>query len=135
MDRPIIPAPPGMRAATAQALADARALLPWAGPLQNFVHRSMLPAQIGQPFAAAMARAHAAFGAAPSMSLAFYRAAYHRGRAARGYDVRKGTAPTLAQETRILAGTLWHAARHGCVAGLVPVARITGRMRQALVTG
>ncbi len=62
------------------------------------------------------------------------RAAYHRGRAARGYDVRKGTAPPLPHELRVLAGTLWHAAGHGCAAGLVPVARTAGRVREALAT-
>ncbi len=61
-------------------------------------------------------------------------AAYHRGRAARRYDVRKGTAPPLGHEFRVLAGTVFHVARHGCAAGLVPVARTTGRLREALAT-
>ena len=62
------------------------------------------------------------------------RAAYHRGRAARRYDVRKDTAPPLARELRVLAGTAFHAAAHGCAAGLVPVARTAGRVREALAT-
>ncbi|MEA2168473.1 MAG: hypothetical protein QOF76_1773 [Solirubrobacteraceae bacterium] len=57
------------------------------------------------------------------------RGAYHRGRAARAYDVRKGTAPSAARELRVLAGTVWHAASHACPAGLVPVARTLGRLR------
>jgi GT2 family glycosyltransferase len=57
------------------------------------------------------------------------RAAYHRGRAARQYDVRKGTAPPLPTELRVLAGTLFHVATHRCPAGLVPVARTLGRLR------
>jgi GT2 family glycosyltransferase len=60
------------------------------------------------------------------------RAAYHRGKAARAYDERKGTAPPLSHELRVLAGTLWHVARHGCVAGLVPVARTLGRVSASL---
>jgi len=59
------------------------------------------------------------------------RGAYHRGRAARRYDERKDTAPALRAELRVLAGTLWHAGRRGCAAGLVPVARTLGRLREA----
>ena len=65
---------------------------------------------------------------------ALARAAYHRGRAARRYDTRKGTAPSTQHELRVLAGTLWHVARHSCPAGLVPVARTAGRLREALAT-
>lgn len=65
---------------------------------------------------------------------ALVRAAYHRGRAARRDDERKGTAPSLRDEVRPLAGTLAHVARHGCAAGLVPVARTAGRLRQALTS-
>lgn len=65
---------------------------------------------------------------------ALARAAYHRGRAARRYDVRKGTAPPLARELRVLAGTAWHVTGHGCAAGLVPVARTAGRLREALTS-
>lgn len=57
------------------------------------------------------------------------RGAYHRGRAARGYDVRKGTAPPLRHELRVLAGLLAHVVRKRCPAGLVPVAREVGRLR------
>ena len=60
---------------------------------------------------------------------ALARSAFHRGRGERRYDVRKGTAP--AHRRRSCArwpGAAWHAARHGCAAGLVPVARISGRL-------
>ena len=60
------------------------------------------------------------------------RGAYRRGRAARRYDARKGTVPSAARELRVLAGTLFHVARHGCAAGLVPAAHTAGRLREAL---
>jgi len=60
------------------------------------------------------------------------RAAYRRGRAARRYDEGKATAPALRSELRVLAGTLWHVATRGCVAGLVPVARTAGRIAEAV---
>lgn len=63
---------------------------------------------------------------------ALARAAYHRGRAARRYDVRKGTPPAVSHELRVLAGTAWHTASHACPAGLVPVARAAGRLRETL---
>ncbi len=56
--------------------------------------------------------------------------AYHRGRAARAYDAFKGTGPPLQSELRVLAGMLWHAASHGCAAGLVPAARSLGRLAE-----
>ncbi|MGI8622376.1 MAG: glycosyltransferase family 2 protein, partial [Solirubrobacteraceae bacterium] len=59
------------------------------------------------------------------------RAAYRRGRAARRYDQRKRTAPPWRRELRVLAGTIWHVARHGCAAGLVPTARTLGRLVEA----
>jgi GT2 family glycosyltransferase len=65
---------------------------------------------------------------------ALARAAFHRGRAERRYDVRKQTTPTLAQELRPLAGTVWHAATHACAAGLVPVARISGRVVETVTS-
>jgi GT2 family glycosyltransferase len=65
---------------------------------------------------------------------ALARAAYHRGRGERRYDARKRETPSLAQELRPLAGTIWHAATHGCAAGLVPVARISGRVAEALTS-
>ncbi len=61
---------------------------------------------------------------------ALARGAYRRGRAARAYDAFKGTAPPLGRELRVLAGTLWHAASHGCAAGLVPAARTLGRIAE-----
>jgi len=63
---------------------------------------------------------------------ALARAAHHRGRHARRYDERKGTAPPLAGELRVLAGCAWHAGRHACANGLVLGAMSAGRLRAAL---
>jgi GT2 family glycosyltransferase len=63
------------------------------------------------------------------------RAAYRRGRAARRYDARKGTAPSGGAEARVLAGTVLHVVRHRCPAGLVPVAHTLGRLRERLTSG
>ena len=50
---------------------------------------------------------------------ALARAAYRRGIAARGYDARKGTAPSAACELRTLAGCAWHTVRRCCTNGVV----------------
>ncbi len=63
------------------------------------------------------------------------RAAYHRGRAARRWDERKGTAPALAAELRTLAGCLWHVLRRRCGNGIVLAAQTTGRLREAVAMG
>lgn len=62
------------------------------------------------------------------------RDAYVQGRASRGYDVRKGVAPSTAAELRTLAGTVWHTVRRRCGVGLVLVAHTSGRV-SALVAG
>jgi glycosyltransferase involved in cell wall biosynthesis len=60
------------------------------------------------------------------------RAAYGRGRAARRYDVVKGSAPTIAGELRTLAGCAWHIVRRRCAVGVVMSAHAAGRLREAL---
>jgi glycosyltransferase involved in cell wall biosynthesis len=61
------------------------------------------------------------------------RGAYRRGRNLRGHDVRKGTAPSLGRELRVLAGCGWHALRHRCPQGLVMGAHSLGRVRAAVL--
>jgi glycosyltransferase involved in cell wall biosynthesis len=63
---------------------------------------------------------------------ALARTAYRRGRAARRYDVRKGTAPARRTEIRTLAGCAWHLARRRCANGIVLGAHTAGRLREAL---
>jgi Glycosyl transferase family 2 len=60
------------------------------------------------------------------------RAAYGRGRTARRYDVRKGTAPPIPDELRTLAGCAWHTVRRRCAIGIVLGAHTVGRLREAL---
>jgi glycosyltransferase involved in cell wall biosynthesis len=59
-------------------------------------------------------------------------AAYHRGRAARRHDARKGVAPTLAAELRTVAGCGWHTVRRRCANGIVMAAHALGRTREAV---
>ena len=56
------------------------------------------------------------------------RGAYVRGRRLRMHDVRRGSAPSLARELRVLAGCGWHTARHACPQGLVMGAHSLGRV-------
>jgi len=63
---------------------------------------------------------------------ALARAAYAQGRAARRYDARKGTPPSIPQELRTLAGCVWHIIRRRCAIGVVLTAHSAGRMREAL---
>jgi glycosyltransferase involved in cell wall biosynthesis len=63
---------------------------------------------------------------------ALARAAYHRGRAARRTDQRRGVAPAFATELRNLAGAGWHTARRRCPQGLIMGAHSTGRIVGAL---
>lgn len=63
---------------------------------------------------------------------ALARTAYGRGRAARRYDLRKGTAPTKRSEVRTLAGCAWHIARRRCANGIVLGVHSAGRLREAL---
>jgi glycosyltransferase involved in cell wall biosynthesis len=60
------------------------------------------------------------------------RAAYALGQSARAYDVRKGGAPSLRGELRVLVGTAWHVARRRCAVGLVLAAHAGGRLRAML---
>jgi len=60
------------------------------------------------------------------------RAAYARGRAARVTDTRRGRAPGLGRELRVLAGCGWHTVRRACPQGLVMGAHSAGRLAQAI---
>jgi GT2 family glycosyltransferase len=63
---------------------------------------------------------------------ALSRAAYHRGRAARRTDQRRGVAPATTTELRNVAGAGWHTARRRCPQGLIMGAHSTGRLVEAL---
>jgi glycosyltransferase involved in cell wall biosynthesis len=60
------------------------------------------------------------------------RAAYARGRAARGSDRRRGREPRLGSELRVLAGCGWHTVRRACPQGIVMGAHAAGRVVEAL---
>lgn len=60
------------------------------------------------------------------------RGAYHRGRNLRAYDRRRGAAPSLAHELRVLAGCGWHTLRRRCPQGLVMGAHSAGRTIEAV---
>jgi glycosyltransferase involved in cell wall biosynthesis len=60
------------------------------------------------------------------------RAAYHRGRGARSSDRRRGQAPGLARELRVLAGCGWHTVRRACPQGLIMGAHSAGRVMETL---
>lgn len=60
------------------------------------------------------------------------RAAYARGRGARASDRRRGRAPSLGRELRVLAGCGWHTVRRGCAQGLIMGAHSAGRAVEAL---
>jgi GT2 family glycosyltransferase len=60
------------------------------------------------------------------------RSAYRRGRNLRAYDRRRGAAPSLARELRVLAGCGWHTVRRGCPQGLVMGAHSAGRALEAV---
>ena len=60
------------------------------------------------------------------------RGAYARGRAMRAYDTRRGRAPTLSAELRVLAGCGWHTVRRACPQGLVMGAHSLGRTLEAV---
>ncbi|MDX6671137.1 MAG: hypothetical protein QOI91_1500 [Solirubrobacteraceae bacterium] len=71
--------------------------------------------------------------ARPDTTLAaLARAARARGRNSRRYAARRGEAPTLARELRVLAGTLWHTVRRRCGNGIVMAAHSFGRLEEAL---
>ena len=58
---------------------------------------------------------------------ALVRGAYRRGRAMRAYDGRRGRAPALGSELRVLAGCGWHTLRRACPQGIVMGAHSLGR--------
>jgi len=59
---------------------------------------------------------------------ALARAAYRRGRAARVTDQRRGVAPGLLHELRILAGCAWHTVHFACPQGAIMGAHSAGRV-------
>jgi glycosyltransferase involved in cell wall biosynthesis len=59
------------------------------------------------------------------------RSAYRRGRNLRAYDQRRGAAPGLGRELRVLAGCGWHTLRRACPQGLVMAAHSAGRTVEA----
>ena len=63
------------------------------------------------------------------------RAAYHRGRGARSSDLRRGNAPGLGGELRVLAGCGWHTVRRACPQGVIMGAHSAGRLVEALSAG
>jgi GT2 family glycosyltransferase len=63
---------------------------------------------------------------------ALARANWFRGRQARRYDRHKGTAPSAAQELRVLAGCVWHALARRCDNGWLMAALAIGRLAEAL---
>jgi glycosyltransferase involved in cell wall biosynthesis len=60
------------------------------------------------------------------------RAAYARGRGARASDARRGRAPGLWQELRVLVGCGWHTVRRACPQGVIMGAHSAGRVVEAL---
>jgi glycosyltransferase involved in cell wall biosynthesis len=60
------------------------------------------------------------------------RAAYARGRGARASDTRRGRAPGVGRELRVLAGCGWHTVRRACPQGLIMGAHSAGRIVEAL---
>jgi GT2 family glycosyltransferase len=63
---------------------------------------------------------------------ALMRSAYRRGRNVGAYDRRRGAAPGLPRELRVLAGCGWHTVRRGCPQGLVMGAHSAGRVVEAV---
>jgi len=59
-------------------------------------------------------------------------AAWHRGRAARRTDRRRGSAPGAAAELRNVAGAGWHTVRRLCPQGLVMGAHSAGRLAEMI---
>jgi glycosyltransferase involved in cell wall biosynthesis len=60
------------------------------------------------------------------------RAAYARGRAARASDRRRGAAPGVGHELRVLAGCGWHTVRRVCPHGLIMGAHSAGRLAETV---
>jgi GT2 family glycosyltransferase len=85
-------------------------------------------------YVAAVVLDHPRVGADATLR-ALARAQYHRGRAARRQDVRKGSAPPLRAELRTVAGCCWHTLRRRCSLGIVMAAHALGRTREAARSG
>jgi GT2 family glycosyltransferase len=64
--------------------------------------------------------------------LALTRDVYRRARAARITDQRRGAAPGLLRELRVLTGCAWHTARRACPQGVIMGAHSAGRLAQAI---
>lgn len=60
------------------------------------------------------------------------RAAYARGRGARASDRRRGRAPGLGSELRVLLGCGWHTVRRACPQGVIMGAHSAGRIIETL---
>ena len=60
------------------------------------------------------------------------RVAYARGRAMRAFDTRRGRAPELGSELRVLLGCGWHTVRRACPQGIVMGAHSLGRTVEAV---
>ncbi|HEX2233414.1 MAG TPA: glycosyltransferase family A protein [Thermoleophilaceae bacterium] len=60
------------------------------------------------------------------------RGAYARGRSMRAYDSRRGRAPGVSRELRVLAGCGWHTLRRACPQGIVMGAHALGRTVEAV---
>ncbi len=65
---------------------------------------------------------------------ALARAQYHRGRAARRQDARKGVAPSVARELRLVAACAGHTLARACPNGVTLTAHALGRAREALAS-
>ena len=82
-------------------------------------------------YVAAAAVEHRRVGADARLR-ALARAAAVRGGAARRFDARRGTAPSLAREALTLAACAGHVVRRRCPAGLTMAAHSAGRLREGL---
>jgi glycosyltransferase involved in cell wall biosynthesis len=60
------------------------------------------------------------------------RSAFARGRGARASDRRRGRAPGLGTELRVLLGCGWHTLRRACPQGVIMAAHSAGRVVEAL---
>jgi glycosyltransferase involved in cell wall biosynthesis len=70
--------------------------------------------------------------AADSRLAPLARSAFARGRGARASDRRRGRAPGLAGELRVLLGCGWHTLRRACPQGVIMGAHSAGRVAEAL---
>ncbi len=60
------------------------------------------------------------------------RAAWHKGRNSRRYDMRKGSAPPAATEAALVLRCVWHIVRRRCGNGILLTAMSAGRLREAV---